>query len=93
MLKGAYSESKKVNEAGWQQKRKKVPTLYQDNNNLPRWMLLSQQRPTAALSSGHFWAKLIFRTLLGLQLQSPAHAQGKGWRKESQLLEYKQQNN
>lgn len=45
------------------------------------------------LSSVHFWAKLTHRTLLGLQLQSPAHAQGKGGRKESQLLEYKLQNN
>lgn len=56
-------------------------------------MPLSQQRCTTALSSVHFWAKLTHRTLLGLQLQSQAHAQGKGGWKESQLLQYKLQNN
>lgn len=56
-------------------------------------MSLSQQRCTTALSSVHFWAKLTHRTLLGLQLQSQAHAQGKGGWEESQLLEYKLQDN
>lgn len=74
-------------------KTKTTPAFHQNTNNFPRLMSLSQQRPTTALSSVHFRAKLICRTLLGLQLQSPTHAQGKGRRKEYELLEYKLQNN
>lgn len=37
--------------------------------------------------------KISLQNPLGLQLQCPTHAQGKGGRKEFQLLEYKLQNN
>lgn len=70
-----YRKSKKVNEAGWNRKKKYPHFIIK---NFPRWMSLSQRRCTTALSSVHFWAKIDSQNAAGSSVTESSPCTGEG---------------